>query len=247
MSSAKSKVPSARLVFVILVAIGLGWWFWGRSDPRGNALEARRLATRGLAQYLAQRFASQQAVVLSNPFTQMPGVSSDIRAPEEAGLEGLRDGFADKISIAAVAFPELRPEAQQNPRGLLGETETTTPLSYLVTAEAFDKVWRQHGDPPLVVSLIGLPVELDKCGIWNAPAPPRFALLWPDLRVVGESAQVQQAFRSGKLAAFVARKPGAPPDGVSLGRDLKAEFERRFVLVTAENFEAVRGQYPGLY
>jgi hypothetical protein len=232
---------------LIVVAAGLAWWFWARPDPQGNALEVRRLATRGLAQALAQRFAGQQAVVISNPFTQRPGVSPEIRAAEEAGIKGLRDGFSDKIPIKAVAFPELRPEAQQNPRALLGETETTTPLSYLVAPESFDRACRQDGDPSLIVSLIGLPAELDKCGSWNAPVPPRFALLWPDLRVVGEPTKVQQALQTGKLVAFVARKPGAPADGMPLGKDLQAEFERRFVLVTPENFEAVRTQHPGLF
>jgi len=241
---------SVGLSFVLLAGAGLGLWFLARPNPQSNALHVRQLATRGLAEWLAQKFPGQRVLVMSNPFTQSDGIASDVRAAEEAGLKGVREGLADQATLTAVTFPPLRPEARENPRALLGDIETTTPLSYLVTPDGFDQVYQQHGATgrvELVVSLIGLPAELERCAIWQAPGAPRFALLWPDLRVVGNTAAVQQSVRTGKLAAFVARKPGAPGDGVPLGKDAKAEFQRRFVLVTADNLDAVTRDYPGLF
>jgi len=238
--------PRLGLSFVLVAGVGLGAWFFTRPDPHGNALRVRALATRGLADHLAQKFSGQKVLVLSNPFRQAHG-SSDIAAVEEAGLQGLRQGFESRMPIAGVALPALRPEAQVDPRPLLADTETTTPLSYLVTPDAFDQAYQQHGDSGVVVSLIGLPAELNQCRIWSTNGPPRFGLLWPDLRVLGNTAAVQQALKSGKLAVFVLRKPGAPADSVGLGKDWRSEFDRRFVLVTSENAELLLKNYPGLF
>ncbi|HXJ60798.1 MAG TPA: hypothetical protein VNU68_29485 [Verrucomicrobiae bacterium] len=239
--------PRLGLSLLVVTALGLILWFLTRPDPQGNALRARRVAARGLADGLTQKFAGQKVLVLSNPFVQTPGIASDIRAAEEAGLQGLREGCANKLTLSAVEFPALRPEAREDPRALVAQTETTTPLSYLVATNGFDLAFQKHTDVTLLASLIGLPADLDQCAIWKAPGPPRFALLWPDLRVVGDTTAVQQALTSGKLAAFVLRKPGGLPDSVPLGKDWRAEFAQRFLLVTPENAETILRDYPGLF
>jgi hypothetical protein len=235
------------LGFVALAGLGLVCWLLMRPDPQANALRVRRLATRGLAEYLAQKFSGQRALVLSNPFTQSKDIEADVRAAEEAGLKGLREGAGDKLIISAVVFPALRPEAKQDPRALLGQTETTTPLSYLVATNGFDQAFQAHPDAAVLVSLIGLPAELDQCAIWKAAGPPYFALLWPDLRILGDTAEVRQALKTGKLVAFVLRKPGAPADAVPLEADWKVEFEKRLLLVTPENVDATLRGYPGVF
>lgn len=233
--------------FFLLVAAGFAVWFWLRPNPDRNALHARELATRFLAEHLARQHPGQHAVVLANPFAQDPGTPAEVREAQEAGLRGLRAGFGKRIVIDAIAFPELRPEARENPRDLLGNVETTTPLSYLMSPTACDAVARQHPEASLLVSLIGVPSEWDHCGICTNTGPPSFALLWPDLRLVGDTADVVEAMRSGKLAAFVQRRPGGVPDAISPVRDSQADFDQRFLLVTRENVEQLARQYPGLF
>lgn len=235
------------LAFVLLVGAGLGAWIFFKPNPHGNAMQVRAIATRGLAEHLVLVYAGKQALVVSNPFSGQPGAPRHIVQAEEAGVRGLRDGFAGKVSIAAVVFPELKPEALVNPRALLGETDTTTPLSYLVSTDAFDQLARQHPGCELIVSLIGLPVELNRCESWTAPSGPKFALLLPDLRIIGDTAAVEAALKSGRLAGFVLRKPGAPGDDSAPSKDFRTEFERRFVLVTPANLEQVRQVHPALF
>jgi hypothetical protein len=74
-----------------------------------------------------------------------------------------------------------------------------------------------------------------------------FGLLLPDWRLLGDTEFLRRAFKSGKIAAAVIDKPGAPPDEVPDTGDLKAEFERRFILVTAENIDEVLKSYPRLF
>src|SRR5688572_6597144 len=154
------------LSFLLLVGIAFGLWFFLKPDPQGNALHAREVATRGLAEYLAKTQPGKRALVISNPFTQRPGTAKGIVQMEEAGIRGLRVGFADKVKMGAVVFPELKPGALENPRAQLTDAETTTPLSYLVATDGFDKLARQNTDCEIIVSVIGLPAELSECESW---------------------------------------------------------------------------------
>lgn len=235
------------LVFLFLVAVAFLVWFLFKPDPQGNAMRTREIATRGLAEYLTRVHSGKRALIISNPFTQRKDTAKAIVDMEQAGIRGLREGFGDKITIRAVAFPELKAGANENPRALLADAETTTPLSYLVAADAFDKLAKQHGDCEIIASLIGLPLELNRCETWNAAGGSKFALLLPDFRGIADATTVQKAMKSGKLLAFVLVKPGAPDDDSAPGKNWKAEFEKRFVLVTAENVDQVTQAYPELF
>jgi hypothetical protein len=239
--------PTPALVFVILVAAGFSLWFYFKPDPQGSALRVREIATRGLAEHLARTHPGKSALIISNPFTQRPDTARAIVETEQAGIRGLREGFGTSISVAAVPVPELRTDARENPRALLADVETSTPLSYLVEPEAFDQLAGKHANCEIIVSLIGLPLEVARCEAWKAAGAPTFALLLPDLRIIGDAMAVKSALKSGKLAAFVLARPGAPGDDTTPARDWKAEFEKRFLLVTAENVEQVMLAHPGLF
>jgi hypothetical protein len=233
------------LSFLLTVVVAFAIWYSLKPDPQGNSFRVREMATRVLAEHLARTHPGERALVLSNPFTRQPGIAKGIVQMEEAGIRGLRKGFAGKITIGAVAFPELKPGALENPRAQLIDADTTTPLSYLVAPDGWDQLARDHADCAIIVSLIGLPAELGQCESWKAAGLPRFALVLPDFRVLRHASAVRAAVESGKLLAFVMRKPDAPPDGVTPSKDFNAEFQKRFVLVTRENFDQMQRTYPG--
>lgn len=235
------------LIFLALAIVGAAVWFFTRADSQGTALQTRELAARGLAEEIVRSQPGSRMLVLSNPFTQRPDIAKAIADMEQAGLAGLRAGLGTKATIGAVAFPELRPEARENPAALLSDVETTTPLSFLVAPDAFDKLIKLHGDCAVVVSLIGLPAELNQCEAWNAAAPTKFALLLPDFRGIADAPAVIKAVKSGKLVAFVLPKLGAPASDAPVGKDWKAEFAKRFVLVTTANVEQVVATSPELF
>jgi len=242
------KRPTLALaVLAVVLAIVAGSLLLLRSRPQRNALHAREVASRGLAEYLARTQPGQRALVMSNPFIHRAGTDRRIIETEEAGVRGLRAGFGSQVTIGAIVLAELKPGALEDPRSVPIDPETTTPLSYLVAPDAFDHAARAHPDCGIIVSLIGLPADLGHCEVWRAPAAPAFALLLPDLRMVGDTAAVVQAMKSGKLPAFVLRQPGGPGDDTPVGKDFQAEFAKRFVLVTRENVEQVIQEHPGLF
>ena len=69
----------------------------------------------------------------------------------------------------------------------------------------------------------------------------------PDFRGIADALTVIKAVKSGKLVAFVLPKPGAPGSDAAVGKDWKAEFARRFVLVTAANVEQIVATSPSLF
>lgn len=233
------------LIGILFAAIaGVGLWTFLRPGPSDHARDARALATRVLAEYLARTYPGERALLVSNPFTQTGAIAPEIAAMENAGIAGIKQGLGGKVQLRGIVFPDLKPEARENPRALFIDGETTTPLSYLVADDAFDKLVAQHPDCGLLISLVGLPASLSRVRCWQTEKP-RFALLLPDLRFIGNAAAVQKAVQSGKLAAMILHKPGAPDSR----RPLKGrgEFDNRFLLVTRDNIDGMLAQYPQLF
>ena len=230
-----------------LVSVACAFCLFLRTSPEDRARQHRALATRGLAAYLAERFPTHRALVVANPFTQRPGLPEGIYAQEEAGIRGLQAGFDHRIVLEEVVFPSLKSKAQQDPRSVEIDPTTSTPLSYLVAEDAFDKLVQAHPDCDLIVSLIGLPAELGRVEAWRPTSVVKFALLFPDLRMIGSKAALREAVKREKLAAFVLPRPNAPSDQTPMGRNLKVEFERRFLLVTPHNVDQMLEAHPRLF
>jgi hypothetical protein len=205
------------------------------------------LATQFLGQYLATRYPGKRAVVISNPFSDLPGQPREVRQFEKAGLHGLQRGLGTKMTIERVVFPKLKPGLLQDPHSAFIDPRSTTPLSYMVSDSSLDQIAHQFPEATIVVSLIGLPINVRQTETWKSSSRRVFALLLPDLRMLGDQSEICQAFQSGKLAAVILNKPGAPPSDRPLGKDPTLEFEQRFLLLTPENIDRYLRIYPRLF
>ncbi len=232
----------AALVAVLLVlgvAGAAGWWFFQRVGPAWRpALDSREVATRVLGEHLARVFPGAKALVIGNPFTLRSGQDPEIYAFEKAGIRGLELGFGGPGAIRVV-YPELHKEFLERPASVYVDPRTTTPLSYLVADGEFDRLAKANPGYDLIVSLIGLPLGIGESEVWlTTTTKPFFGLLLPDWRIIGGPEAVQQAVKSGKIAAAVINRRGASAEAdADAGADYHAEFERRFVLVTKENID----------
>ncbi|MBE7503227.1 MAG: hypothetical protein HS113_23660 [Verrucomicrobiales bacterium] len=241
--------PKAAWVLAGLLGAALAWrWFTPSPDQalRNRAAQHREIAARVLGESLARQFPARRVIVVSNPFVALPGAAEEIRQFEQAALAGLSRGWGDRIQLLGVFPPALRPEALTHPERLPMDPETKTPLSFLQTDRAWDELLAQHPGADVLVSLIGVPANLAALELWQHPEPV-LALLFPDLRMLGGWEGVEAAITSGKLAAVVMERPGSPPASAAPATDDWAEFERRFLLIIAENVGAVRAAYPRLF
>ena len=247
--SRSCQLNMKRVVSVLcgLVAAAALWFLYSRFHGAAwrPALSSREVATRILASHLAQRYPGAKVLVVGNPFTQRSGQASEIYAFEEASVQGLRTGFGGAPEAVKVVYPDLRPQFLQNPQSVFVDPKTTTPLSFLVADDAFDRLLAADPERQVVVTLIGVPVNLRDTQAWRNPESRHLALLFPDWRFLGNQADIVTAFKSGKLAAAVVNKPGAVglSSPVSAG-DVRGEFDRRFLLVTSDNIEKMFASYP---
>jgi hypothetical protein len=234
------------LVLALAAVGGLAWWVYPRvaTAPWRPALSSREIVARVLGQSLAERQPGAKALVVGNPFTLRGGQSAEVYAFEKASERGLRAGFGHPDALRIV-YPELRKEFGQRPESVFVDPQTTTPLSYLVAEDSFQKLAEANPGFELMVSLIGLPVNLTQSPWWNQPGTPRFGLLLPDWRMVGSPAAIREAFKSGKIVAAVMARPGAAEEEVPARRgDDRGEFDRRFILVTQDNIEELLRAHP---
>lgn len=204
----------------------------------------RELATRVLAEYISQTAAPKKVLVISNPFSHEPGRPPEVYAFEKAGINGIEGGLPKSTDIE-VGFPALKPEVLKDRSSLRVDAQTTTPLSFLVAESAFSDLMKKHPGADVVISLIGLPVNLPAFPEWTAAEGPKFALLLPDWRIIGDQQTIVRSFQSGKLLAAIVRKSNAPEG--DLTGDTREEFEKRYLLVTAANVETLMREHPGAF
>lgn len=190
--------PLTSLVLVCLAA----------ACSKPQPIADREAACEQLARHLAAEAKPRAVLVLSNPFTQTKGRPAEIYEFDQASLRGIRRAFGDKIPVKQ-AFPELKPEALQDASSIHVDPQTTTPLSYLVTENAFQKAIAQNPDCNIVISLIGLPLNPKSLPAWTNSGEPVFALLLPDWRMIGDTAAILQSFNTGKLAAAIIQNPAS--------------------------------------
>lgn len=218
----------------------------GRRAGGREYMTLRSLATRVLAEHIAQHYPGSRVLIIGNPLAQESGRSKGVYEAEEAGRRGIEAGLAGKLS-STEAYPDLRPEVRTNPGAVPIAPGTTTPISYMMTDDAFDKLAAAYPQHDVFASLIGLPANLKKVKFWMQPNAPKIALLFPDLRVVGDAQAIASAFESGQLIAAVLEKPGASAREDQPAADYRVRFDANFLLVTPENMRQLAGEYPQLF
>lgn len=233
---------------------GWGWvllaWVLsaGCAPPENRLAGSRRELVMERLTEEALRVAPGAAVLtIGNPFAAMAGSDSALRAVEDASRRGVARAVEKAGGkLAGATVPALREDARQDPTRVPIPTGASTPISFMTERGAWDRIRSEFPGAGLWVSWVGLPADLAETQAWLETGGPKWALYMPDLRMVGTRESVREAFRVGKLAAVVLARPGAPPESESMVADARAEFDRRYVLVTRENWEEVEREWPSL-
>lgn len=236
----------------LLVAGILGFVAVSCSPPeRQHALTRRTQTFEQLGAAIARLAPGSTALMVGNPFAVRPGADPALRQVEEASILGLRRGLGPSATWAGVAYPALKPGALENPRAFDLPPGATTPLSFLTAPGAWDRLREAAPSPAptslVFVSLIGLPADLAETRAWTDPGGPRWVLYLPDLRLLGSADAIRAAFREQRVLAMVLNRPGAPPESEALDGDVREDFERRCLLVTAANLEESLRAWPQLF
>ncbi len=187
---------------MVVVAVAALAFLARPSGPQSVALAARQRAMEMLGERIAKLRPECKVLALSNPFAKASGYLDEKSQFERAGLRGLRQGLGGRSPVKVV-FPEIRPEYFAHPESVIIPPNSRTPLSFLMQSASVDQLAAAHPECRVIVSLIGLPAGVDQLKIWDEKDPRSFALLLPDLRLLGPPAVTVEAFQRGKLLAAV--------------------------------------------
>ena len=232
-----------RLLIGSLIAgvlSGAGTFAWphlgSRFEAGGHARSVSdylKASTYRLGVHLADKHPGARAAVilpLRSPYGP-PGLGTTAQGWL---LDGLREGFDGKITIAATFHLKMPEEVLKgfNEEGAFS-SELLVPLEDWFTSVYLDRQIASHaGGCNLIVSLAGFPRDLlDMELLRQTPRPVLAAWYTDDHR---PAFGMREAIEAGYVTAAVApnpwrvRKRGAP-------KSLQEAFERRYLLLTAEN------------
>ena len=237
------RVLDVVTLVLLVVLCGAGVWVLGRvwQASRRHPLAPRVAAARMLAAHVSRNYSGLRVLVVANPFAAEPDSPQAVARVQTAALKGVKAGLRGRAGHD-VAYPELKADLES----VVVPPASTTPLSYLMTEEAFDKLAAAHPDCKIFLSIIGLPARMDKVEFWKRADPPALALLLPDLAVLGRAEALRAAFAAGQIVGVVVEKPDAPAEDTLPPGNYREMFARRFLLLTRDNVDDVLDQYPGL-
>lgn len=234
-SARRGGRPGPILAFLALIVAGaltVGIMTFRRPPTvsKADQLEVfARVSAMVLGEHLAQTAPDAKILVvvvapqahLEDPLTRL-------------GVEGLKAGLGTANPIVAIDSPRAEAAATGGPV----TPEKALRLRRTTRADGFDKLLDAYPECNLVVSFIGLPQNPEAMAVWKrAPeARPRFALIGGSVR------HCRNAILAGAVCAAIVTRPDYLPDQ-TVPEDLRAAFDRRFLLVTPENVEQLAAQH----
>jgi len=163
---------------------------------------------------------------------------NDDRTP--ALIQAFKDGAAGKLTIAAMATPTVTwPEGRQ-PKP---EEIDMMPMNEMLKAKDYNEVIDKYADCNLVVSFIGLPMDIEDLHVWTMPPEKR-----PKLGLINCAYHnLKNAIKSEVVVAVVGINPTAKFDEQPAPKEQKAAFERRYIMITPENVVQMADTYKNMF
>lgn len=249
--------PVAMLCAVCAVGAA-GWRMTGTNgllnpeDMLRYDLRYQQAAAWKLGNHLASVCPGAKALVIVDPqLTASAGEhtrSAVTGARQENLLDGLREGFGDKIELVRIIAPELPSHVKQ---ALERVPDMSTqdapepmfmPLEEWFNAEAFDQLIKKHaGGCDLVVSTIGLPQDLGRMAFWTMRKRPKLALTSCSVY------NLRRALETGAVISAVSYDPSKVYDDDPPPEDPEAAFQKRYLLLTPQNARSIAQQHADLF
>jgi len=187
-----------------------------------------------LGKYIAEKIPGAKILLVVDKQRQ-----NDTRSP--ALLESFKLGLAGKATIAATETPAIAwPEGRPQPRP---EEMDMIPLQEVMTAESFNDLIAKYSDANLIVSFIGLPNDIENMTVWTMEPEKR-----PKIALInGAYHNLKTAIQSGIVAAVIAVNPTAKFTDEAAPVDVKAAFDKRYILITPDNIEKISTTYQNMF
>ncbi len=216
-----------------LVSLGV-YFAWRNSFSGGpnksaqtREIEYQKVMTRRLGNYLKERYAGKTAIIIKDPYSK----------DDAPFMVGLKEGLGGALTIVDTIYPEP-PTKSDNPA-----MEMMDPMETWYTKSVLERMLKGK-EADLVITSIGLPIGVVCIGKdFNASCLRGKKVVFAG----GSIYDQKRAFANGCLVAAVTYKPNAEYDERPVPKDLQAAFDKRFLLVTSENYKDVMNAHPDIF
>ena len=242
-SGASWGKPVAILCAIIALGCALANIFTGGGPGMDEIvdieLKYQEIAGQKLGQHLAKTYPGEDALVILDPAKQ----KSDQRY---ALLEGLKEGLGNKVTVAKEVYPEIPQKFIEEFMGDVPPEEQDEsmlpPTEYWLTPSLFDNIVAEHGkNVDMVITCIGLPNNPGAMEFWSMNPRPKLVI------ASGGVYELKRAIAQGAVAAAVSYNPSMVYDQKAPPSDLDEAFDKRYLLITPENVEAVASKHNNLF
>ena len=236
-SNAKKGVawgqPLTIVCAIIAICIG-GYLSWSNSfgggqnkSAQAREIEYQKVMTRQLGNYLKDKFSGKKAIIIKDPYSK----------EDSPLMVGLNEGLGGALTIVDTIYPEP-PKPKGDP-----EMEMMDPMETWYTKPVLEKMMKGK-DADIIITTIGLPMGVGCAGKdFNANCLKGKKVIFAG----GSIYEHGRAFAAGCIAAAVTYKPNAEYDEKPVPKDQQAAIDKRFLLVTAENYKDVMSKHPDIF
>jgi|GEM_PF-2008801 len=233
---------------VLSAVVALMMTMWTVLRGGGSKIDAKeirkreaafeRIAVERLGQYLAENHAGANALVIK------PIAFGGMRETLEAQVAGLLNGLGDAVSVVEVVTPKLPQEfiEMMDRAGTKVDVMEMPPMTdvSLYQAERFNALVRDYSDKvDIVISLAGLPSDMQNLYIWRANTPPKLAV-YGSPYMPG----VLEAIEQGFIVAYVTYRLDADPETYRIMPKGVEDFDSRYHLITPHTVGAMDADHP---
>lgn len=190
------------------------------------------------------KFAKASSFVLGQELAKtMPGAKVLVIVDEQNAMnkrqniliDGLKEGFGTAITSVTVKTPQIK-----KPKG--APEEMMMPLMEMLKAKDFNKLIKQNKSCNLIITLIGLPMDIGGLSLWedfedNPKKCPKLAILNGDISMLAP------AIQSGLIPAAVTHNPDARYTEDAAPSDMQAAFDVRYLLITQKDVKEIAKKY----
>ena len=190
------------------------------------------------------RFAKASSYILGKKLAEIkPGAKvlvivdeqNEMNKRQKILIDGLKEGFGSAITSVTIKTPQIK-KAKGAPQ------EMMMPLMEMVKAADFNKLLKQNKSCNLIVTMIGLPMDMGGLTIWDdfdedPKKTPKLAILNGDVSMLG------MAIKSGLVPAAVTHNPDARYTEDAAPEDMQAAFDVRYLLITTKNVDEILKKY----
>jgi len=207
-----------------------------------------QVATEKLGQHIARTHRGGTAVIITSPENN---ANNEYR---NRLITGLRRGLGNTVTIVDIVSPEIPESIINSFREQMGPgMPHGDDMPYMFsndmwfTAEVMDNLLDKYEDVGVVISTMGLPMDVAAMRFWTKQ-PERQPKLALALSGIYELRNLRNAITAGIITAAVINTPARiQHDRAMPPRNLDEAFDKRYLLITPENVSDIAAEHQNLF